>query len=68
VGRACSPNGGKEKCVWPIGGKARGRPRRGWVNSIEMDLGDIERGAVDWVGLAQDRNERRALVSAATNL
>jgi hypothetical protein len=25
VGGACSPNGGKEKYVWVIGGKAKGK-------------------------------------------
>jgi hypothetical protein len=31
------------------------RPRRRWVNNIEMDLRDIEWGGMDWINLAQDR-------------
>jgi hypothetical protein len=33
-----------------------------------MDLGQIEWGGVDWIGLAQDRNRWRALVSSVMNL
>jgi hypothetical protein len=28
-----------------------GRPRRRWVDNIRMDLGEIRRGGVDWIGL-----------------
>jgi hypothetical protein len=58
----CSPNGGKEKCVQVIGGKARGkeplgRPRRRWVNNIRMNLLEICWGDLDCIGLAQDRDK-----------
>jgi hypothetical protein len=33
-----------------------------------MDLGEIEWGDVYWIGLAQDRNKWRALVSAVVTL
>jgi hypothetical protein len=33
-----------------------------------MDLLDIGRGGVDWIGLAQDRDKWRALVNAVMNL
>jgi hypothetical protein len=33
-----------------------------------MDLGEIEWGDVDWIGLAHDRNRWRALVNAVMNL
>jgi hypothetical protein len=33
-----------------------------------MDLGEVGWGDVDWIGLAQDRNRRRALVNAVMNL
>jgi hypothetical protein len=29
-----------------------GRPRRGWVDKIRMDLGEAGRGDMDWIGLA----------------
>jgi hypothetical protein len=33
-----------------------------------MDLGDIEWGNVDWIGLDQDRYQWRALVNAVMKL
>jgi hypothetical protein len=33
-----------------------------------MDLGEVGWGDVDWIGLAQDRDKWRALVSAVMNL
>jgi hypothetical protein len=32
-----------------------------------MDLTEIEWGVVDWIGLAQDREKRRALAKAVMN-
>ena len=45
-----------------------GRPRRRWVDNIRMDLQEVECGYVDWIGLAQDRDSWRTLVSAVMNL
>jgi hypothetical protein len=33
-----------------------------------MDLGEVEWGDVDWIGLAEDRNRGRALVIPVLNL
>jgi hypothetical protein len=33
-----------------------------------MDLGEIGWGGVDWMDLAQDKDKRRALINAVTNL
>jgi hypothetical protein len=44
------------------------RTRRRWVDNIKMDLGDMGWGGVGWIGLAQDRSKRRALVNAIMNL
>jgi hypothetical protein len=52
----------------PEGKIPLGRPRRRWVNNIRMDLGEVEWGDVDWIGLAQDRNRWRALVNSVLNL
>jgi hypothetical protein len=41
-----------------------GRPRHRWVDNIKMDMGEIEWGGVDWIGLAQDGENWRALVNA----
>jgi hypothetical protein len=39
-----------------------GIPRHKWVDNIKMDLIEIGCGGVDWIGLAQDRENCRALV------
>jgi hypothetical protein len=52
----------------PEGKTPLGRPRRGWVDNIRMDLGEVGWGGVDWIGLAQDRNRWRALVNSIMNL
>jgi len=44
-----------------------GRPRRRWVDNIRMDLQEVGCGYVDWIGLAQDRDRWRTLVSAVMN-
>jgi hypothetical protein len=36
-----------------------GRPRRRWVDNIKMDLREIIWDVVDWIGLAQDRDQSR---------
>jgi hypothetical protein len=45
-----------------------GEPRRRWEDNIRMDLQEVGCGCEDWIGLAQDRDRRRALVSAVMNL
>ena len=52
----------------PEGKRPLGRPRRKWVENIRMDLQEVGCGYVDWIGLAQHRERRRALVSAVMNL
>ena len=52
----------------PGGKRPLGRPRRRWVDNIRMDLQEVGCGYVDWIGLAQDRDRWRMLVSAVMNL
>jgi hypothetical protein len=33
-----------------------------------MDLGEVGRDDVDWIGLAQDKNKWRAVVNSVLNL
>jgi hypothetical protein len=42
--------------------------RRKWVDSIKMDLGEIGWDDRDWIKLAQDRDQWRALVNTVMNL
>ena len=44
------------------------RPRRRWMDNIRMDLQEVGCGYMDWIGLAQDRDRWRTLVSAVMNL
>jgi hypothetical protein len=46
----------------PEGKRPLGRTRCRWVGNVTMDLGEI-----GWAGVAQDRDEWRALVNAAKN-
>ena len=52
----------------PEGKRPLARPRRRWVDNIRMDLQEVECGYMDWIGLAQDRDRWRTLVSAVMNL
>jgi hypothetical protein len=52
----------------PEGKRPLGKPRRRWVDNIRMDVGEVGWGDVDWIGLPQDRNRWRALVSWVLNL
>jgi len=48
----------------PEGRRPLGRPRRRWVDNIRMDLQEMGCGYMDWIGLAQDTDRWRTLVSA----
>jgi hypothetical protein len=52
----------------PEGKRPLGRPRRRRIDNIKMDLPEIGLNVVDWIGLAQDRYRRRALVNSVMNL
>jgi hypothetical protein len=44
------------------------RPRGRWVGNIKMDLREIGWDGMDWIDLAQDRDQWRALVNTVMNL
>jgi len=44
------------------------RPRHRWVDNIRTDFQEVRCGYRDWIGLAQDRDRWRTLVSAVMNL
>jgi hypothetical protein len=73
MGRANSTNGEKRNAYRILVGKPEVkrplvRPRRRWVDNIIIDLREIEWDGVDWVDLAQDRDQCRALVNTGMNL
>jgi hypothetical protein len=45
-----------------------GIPRRMWVENIKMDLREIEWDDIDWIYLAQDRDQWRSFVNTVLNL
>ena len=65
---------GEERWVYrvlvgkPEGRRPLGKLRRRWVDNIRMDLQEVVCGYMDWIGLAQDRDRWRTLVSAVMNL
>jgi hypothetical protein len=53
MGGVCSTNGEKRNTNILLvesseGKRPLGKPRRRWVDNIEMDLGDMEWGGLDW--------------------
>jgi len=52
----------------PEGRRPLGRPRRRWMDNIMTDLQEVGRGYMNWIGMAQDREMWRTLVSAVMNI
>jgi hypothetical protein len=44
------------------------RSRRRWVDNIKMDLRDVGWDVAEWIDVAQDRDQWRALVNTVMNL
>ena len=70
---ACGTYGWGEGVYRVLLGKPEGRrplrrPRRRWADNIRMDLQEVGCGYMDWIGLAQDRDRWRTLVSAVMKL
>ena len=73
TGGTCGTYGGGEGMYRilvrkPEGKRSLGRPRHRWVDNIRMDLQEVGCGYMDWIGLVQDRDRWRTLVSAVMNL
>jgi hypothetical protein len=52
----------------PEGKRPRGRPRCRWENNIRMGLREIGWKVVEWMYLAQDRDQWRTFVNTVINL
>jgi hypothetical protein len=52
----------------PEGKRPLGRPRRRWEDNIKLDLTEIGWDGMDWLHLAQDRDQWRARMNTVTNL
>jgi hypothetical protein len=52
----------------PEGKRPLGRPKRMWVDNIKMDLRVRGWDGMDWIDLAKDGDQWRALVNMVMNL
>jgi hypothetical protein len=52
----------------PEGKRLLERSRNRWVDHIKMDLREKGWGGMDWIDLAQERDQWRALVNTVMNL
>jgi hypothetical protein len=73
MGRVYSTNGEKWNTYRilvgkPDGKKPLGRPRCWSVDNIKMNLSEIGWDDMDWIDLARNKNQLRALVNIAMNL
>jgi hypothetical protein len=64
---------GKKEYIQDFGGKAKKKEtsrkiRRKWEDNIKMDLRGIGCGGMDWIDLAQDRDQWRVFVKKVMNL
>jgi hypothetical protein len=51
----------------PEGRRPLGKQRRRWLDSIRMNLVEVDWGDVDWIGLAQVSDRWRPLVNSVLN-
>jgi hypothetical protein len=73
MGGACSTNGEKRNAYrilvgMPEGKRPPGRHRLRWEDNIRMNFREIGCGGIDWIDLAQDRDQWRTLVNTVMNL
>jgi hypothetical protein len=52
----------------PEGKRPLRRPRSRWVDDIKIDLREIRWDGMQWIDLAQDRDQWRALVNTVMSL
>jgi hypothetical protein len=71
--RACSTYGEKTNSYRILvgnseGKRSLGRPRHRWEDNVETNLREPGGGGMDWIDLALDRDQWRALVNTVMNL
>jgi hypothetical protein len=70
---ACSTDGKMKNAYSILVGKYErkrplGRPRHRWEDNTRMDLREVGWEGVDWMDVAQDRDQGRALVDTVMKL
>jgi hypothetical protein len=51
----------------PEGKRALGRPRHRWLDNMKIDLRETASDGMNWIDLAEDRDQWRALVNTVMN-
>jgi hypothetical protein len=52
----------------PLVKRTRGRPMHRWEGNIRMDIKEVVWDSVDWMHLAQDRDQWLTLLNSVMNL
>jgi hypothetical protein len=52
----------------PEGKRPIGRTSRRWMNNSKIEAGEIGSVGMDWINLAKDRDQRRALLNTVMSL
>jgi hypothetical protein len=52
----------------PEGKRPLGRPRRKWEDNVGTDLEDMGWDSMDWIDLAEDRDQWHAIVNTVMNI
>jgi hypothetical protein len=73
VGRACSTHGENQNACRVLVGKPEGKRLLGrtncrWEDNIKIYLTEIRWGGMDWIHLAQDKDQLTSLGNAVMNL
>jgi hypothetical protein len=73
MGRACNTNGEKRNAyrilvIKPEGRRRPGRQTHRSVDNVKVDLREIGWGFMDWIDLAQYKDQWRALVYPVMNI
>jgi hypothetical protein len=66
MSRACSTTG--EKRNGRRKERPLGRSRHRWLDNMKIDLREIGWDGMNWIDLAQDRDQWRAIVNTVMNL
>jgi hypothetical protein len=72
MGGVFSTNREKRNTFKILAGKTKGKrllrgQRRRWVYNIKMDLREIERDGMNWIDMAQIRDQWKAFVNTVLN-
>jgi hypothetical protein len=73
MGRECSTYGAKRNASrifvgTPEGKRPLGRPIRRWENNIKMNVTERGWGCMEWIDVAQDKEQWWTLVNTVMNL